>query len=1009
MTAGLALWLAATGVRAQETPGPFTPPIAGGWEPVQSMGQPPRWKPFVTLGFGADRRDAEVQVGPTGGIGVYRDLLNPLFGLLGASTQVYGGQRGEHLDGGVRAYLGAPAFFLHAGADWNVSQERVDFILSANVPTTRGGWFRRGGELRVDWVPARGPGATLGVTLPVGQPHAGRTRPRQVDVPMPVSRVSRRPPRIADGATYAAIVELHRTMRVITSLHNIFWVAERGGLDQRRMIEDTRAVLAALREELAAGQPHLPGQHTYALEIEDYHRNLERAFGLALGGSGDAAAALGRPLAERARQIALDEVLIPYNRTVGRYKQPDTLAGLIARARARFEAWAQLAPELRPAQSQAAVQVFDAWINGFELLRDHLARLTNDSRMHWLPLAFVLREEEHTTQAQIDAIVERALGREFSGGNAMLYLNARQFQTELMRTIHETASYHVLWIHDYRGRTGSGAIDRTGFSQTAHGYMRALLDRVRSYDHTGTLPTYIMMLDQHYYELNDSRVWLDLLERPLDHRLRGPGRDIQETVAALQDSLRAAVAASRRLQAEAAAFGPQWITRVLKVHVNVTNPSDFTFRSDHLLGLRFGADNLMRDHRKLVIRDITETDPAAGEVILTGVGVGDAYTSERWEDRGVILQGPAALEAKRMARQVLETNGMRGDALPRPLRPLPYALDYASRTSALEAAGATARALQTHNRTGWGDKDATFVQMLLYDLVPPGTVVYVPDSLWGSYEWLAQLVSAALRGCRVYVVAPAPANAPSAGFPQMAAMHELLTRLTIVEEQLRPMVAEAGGELRIGLYTRRAAMDDVPARIAEVDATFRRYDFLERLFPLSPEAAVVLHGFHGAAAPPAADPARAPLMHRKTQLLISGALLAQVAAAPALPTALRQLLAAEGEALVLPAASGLLAQQARLAPSLAMIGLWDDLPRDVLASSVAYFMVGSPNKDVRSMALDGEALAVVAGAWTLQAFLDFLLLSGAVTWVADVEELHALAPPYSRFQLWIGRLLHRIL
>src|SRR5690606_33818480 len=103
--------------------------------------------------------------------------------------------------------------------------------------------------------------------------------------------------------------------------------------------------------------------------------------------------------------------------------------------------------------------------------------------------------------------------------------------------------------------------------------------------------------------------------------------------------------------------------------------------------------------------------------------------------------------------------------------------------------------LQMHNRTGWGVKDATFVNMLLYDLVPPGTVIYVPDSLWTSYQWMALLVDAALRGCHVYVVGPAIDNAPSDGFPQMSVLQELFTRLVVVQDVFGDRIRAGGGDL----------------------------------------------------------------------------------------------------------------------------------------------------------------------------------------------------------------------
>ena len=238
-------------------------------------------------------------------------------------------------------------------------------------------------------------------------------------------------------------------------------------------------------------------------------------------------------------------------------------------------------------------------------------------------------------------------------------------------------------------------------------------------------------------------------------------------------------------------------------------------------GPPIGADNLMRDHRKIVIRDVTEENPAAGEVILAGVGVGEHYATPTWDDRGLILRGPAALEAKERARDVLERHGLTGRRLPAPLRRQDPTRDYLRQVEALEASGATARVLQVHNRTGWGEKDATFLQMLIYDLVPPGTVIYVPDSLWTSYEWMGQLVSAALRGCRVYVVAPAFSNAPSSDFPVMSTMQELVTRLVLVGEAFEDVITAVGGELRVGLYTRVAPLDDLPGVLADVDTTPR--------------------------------------------------------------------------------------------------------------------------------------------------------------------------------------------
>jgi phosphatidylserine/phosphatidylglycerophosphate/cardiolipin synthase-like enzyme len=75
--------------------------------------------------------------------------------------------------------------------------------------------------------------------------------------------------------------------------------------------------------------------------------------------------------------------------------------------------------------------------------------------------------------------------------------------------------------------------------------------------------------------------------------------------------------------------------------------------------------------------------------------------------------------------------------------------------------------------------------------------------------------------------------------------------------------------------------------------------------------------------------------------------------------------------------------------------------RDVL-----YLTAGTMNMDPRSAMLDGEAMAVVAGAHAAQAFMDFVLLTGGITWVQSVEQAGALLPPKSRLQRWVGRVLH---
>src|SRR4029453_6899691 len=190
------------------------------------------------------------------------------------------------------------------------------------------------------------------------------------------------------------------------------------------------------------------------------------------------------------------------------------------------------------------------------------------SRVVFFPLSLVLRAEEHDTQAEIDALVARAQGTAFTRGNRVRYLSGQQFQLELLRMIHETEDYHVLWLHDYDGVNAAGQADRVGVAQAVAGYLAALTERVREYDRTGRLPVFMVFLDQKYYETNRGRLYMDLLEDPLRHRLKlGPSAaDLQERADRAQAALQQAVAESQRLQAEAARHGSRYLRDLVKVH-----------------------------------------------------------------------------------------------------------------------------------------------------------------------------------------------------------------------------------------------------------------------------------------------------------------------------------------------------------------------------------------------------------------------------------------------------------
>ncbi|HSE27634.1 MAG TPA: hypothetical protein VLA95_05350 [Gemmatimonadales bacterium] len=977
-------------------------PSAGPWDPIRALGQPKAWKPYLGLaaGYGWEDEGDGGQVGGT--LGIYRDLAPALTGRIGWQAEAYGGTAGGELDGGARFMLRSPFHLLGAGIDWNfrLGLGRPRAVVSLQLPPSRGGLLGRGGDLRLDWLAGADQALQVGVQFPVGQPRIGRTRPHAVAVELPrPARVERLPPPQAGSPVARELDRMRDAAGWVTRLSGLLW--DLGiGASTRDLVASTEIGVAVLRSDLLLRDPRRPGLPPYERELLAYHGALERAFGLAGGAPDSAAQAAGAPVAAAARQAALEEVLLPWNGAVGRYRVPATLAGLAARARARFAGW--LAARGTSDPDDARLGVFDEWIEELEATRREVARRTGDSRREWLPMGLALRPEEHRTQAQVDALIARATGEAFSGGNAVLHLPAQQFPGELSRTIQEAEQYHLLWIDAFHGVDDLGQPDRIGFYQTALGYLSALTRRVREFDRTGRLPTYLLLLDQENYDERGSRLWLDLLEHPLDHRVVLPERHaaMDQVLAAWQDSLRDAVAGSRRLAGEAAALGPAWVRERIKVHVSVINPADFSFRTHRLPGFPLGADNEQRDHRRLVLRDVSEADPAAGEMLLSGVGVGDRFTSAEWEDRVLLVTGPAAARAKRAAREVLLRNGLAERDLPAALRASPPGPDPAARIAALEAAGSTARALQVHNGTGWAAKEASFTQLLLWDLAPAGTAIYVADDRWGDPLWAAQLLAAALRGCEVFAVGPSRANAPDGSAPVMASTRRLFIRLTVVQQELGDVIRQGGGDLHIGLYTRRSPVGIPEAKLWEVDTTYGKYAFLRSQYPF-PEATWRMLWDHrarmdslqlGREVVPPEQRDRLPRLHRRTQFLGSRALLEQLAVRPETHVALDATMRDWSEGVTAAPEPGPIPAQRRAEVTRQLLAGYDGMPAAVRDSTLLYFALGTTAKDTRSLAHDGGVIALVSGRWSLAAWLDFWLLFGSTTWVERVEELEGLIP-----------------
>jgi hypothetical protein len=986
--------------------------------PVASLGKPPTWKPFAGGYYGLDRSGGSTRSGGAGYVGIYRDLMPSIVGV-GVSGEAYvGGYDGlSGPDLGVRALADLRSLSLKAGVDHDFQREDTSFILSLALPLRRGGLLGRGTLLRVDWLPGRGHSFQVGLQIPL-EPHMGKTRPRDTDVDLPRAEEPPPPP-ATSPALAAAMREVRQCAKRIVVLSTAFPRDERS--DRLRSLDRSRAQLREVKRALGETSAARPNGVRMDEEVRILHDHLDLAFGLAAGAAEGDARARGAPVAAIAREIALDEVLYPYNRLFGQYKEPEELWGFAARARERF-AEELAAREAAPAAG-AVLAVFDDYLRALEETRAWwVEALEADSRLAWLPFQLALLPEQHDTQEELDAILSRAQSTPLVGGNAVLYSSGQQFQVALRSTIHRAEDYHVLWLHDYDGVDPGGDPDVVGLYITV-AYLEALAARVREFDRTGRLPVYMMLIDLHYWEANEGRLYTDLLQDPLRARARLPrqdeaeNRELQARLDRAVGELREAVAASTRLQEEVARRGQAWLRKYVSVHLSVMNPADFSYRTHRLIGhLPIAPDTMIRDHRKMAFFDLTERDPGKGAALFGGVGVGEQYVTATWEDRAVLLAGPAALGLKDAARRYLKANGMNDEQIPPPLRPLPKPPDYDERVAALERKGWTATASQVHNARGFGPKDASIASAVLYTLMPPGSLIVVPDSIWTHELWAAHLVGAALRGCHVYVIAPAAENAPSAGFPQMSRTREVFSRFLEVQKILGPEIEARGGRLRAGLYTRRSGVNDLRAQLGEMSETLERYPFLAEVFPFpkeiyagvrKAEEGLAAAGYRADARLPADAAPRSPKLHRKTQLFVTREALDALVR----DRRVQQVIA---DQMVFHARQGYFVDPDEHSADLGKLffpylDAFRELPDDVRKRAVLYMTVGSLNKDARGMMTDGEVLQVTAGPWAIWAIADMWMLTGATSWLESQEELDRLLPPYKPWQRRLGRWIRKVL
>ena len=436
-------------------------------------------------------------------------------------------------------------------------------------------------------------------------------------------------------------------------------------------------------------------------------------------------------------------------------------------------------------------------------------------------------------------------------------------------------------------------------------------------------------------------------------------------------------------------------------------------------GLPVG-DLILRDHRKLVFYDISEADPYRGEALYTGAGVGLHYTSGSWEDRSLLVRGPALLGLKRAARVLLLGHGIRPDQIPYSLQPRPMFPGYADSVSRTAArSGSQLRALGVHNGSGYTAKRVNVAKAVLYTLMPKGSVIIVPDSFWANDFWGSALFGASLRGARVLLIAPSNASNSVEFFGLQVLSRELLSSLLVARSALAAELAVTGGQMRVGIYDSELRVSDIPGKLSAVRRTFDEKSWLQELFGFPDEVYDDLHALEEqlrAQLRSAGDSADGATAEPRTKLHLKANFFASRDAWTFMTDP------HWGD--IMNAFVYQRMQQIRQRetitefrkPTAGMLNVGSGVVEDwyaaldstVHARVIFYTVMGSQNQNYRSMVTDAEDALLVAKWPNPIPYLDMIALVSQSHWVESQADIDALIPPVSRVKVALshwGRLV----
>jgi len=425
------------------------------------MGQPPQWESYFAYSRSFGPSSANFLGALT--VGLHRPITNPVTGLFGVTGELYLAAPRDTSDPfrpAVRLLATSRALGLSAGVDYDGS---FGPTVTFQTPVRRGGLLGHGTMLRLDWLPKGDRRFLAGIQVPVGQRFAGRTRVRHTDAILPSAERAKLTAGTIPRAAETALTRIGYAASQILAYTNLY-------------SEDTAVVRYG---------------RSYGDAMRSYRDELTAAFRAAANDW-----PLGSAITSRARTGLLDDVILPYDSLFGQVKRGG-IRGFTSAAQGRFLRWLRDSSGVADSLQPAVAHVHARWLEIVEAVHGNLQNQWRDTRLVWLPLQLALTEEQYDEQTEVDALVERAVGRPFTDRNALTYLRSSDLPLEIARSIFATRNYHVIWLHDFTGRRAiTKDIDQVGFTMVADAYLPALTQAVMRYDSTGNMPVYMILHDE---------------------------------------------------------------------------------------------------------------------------------------------------------------------------------------------------------------------------------------------------------------------------------------------------------------------------------------------------------------------------------------------------------------------------------------------------------------------------------------------------------------------------------